>query len=88
MQKYKCHEDQYNGATFDFANALTQLKDGFRVHRLAWVGSDAKPTRYLYLEELNLTCLKSVIVICIKNDLKLWAPEQLDVLADDWVLSA
>ena len=71
--------------TFDFGEALKELKAGHKVTRGGWNG----PGQYLELQvpdENSKMTLPYIYISTVKGDLVPWLPSQTDMLADDWEL--
>lgn len=81
-------EDQRN---YDFAEALTRLKQGDRVRRKGWAGTEMWvlliPARSWNWTVTLLTSVHPLPWLALRTadgDFVPWVPAHADILADDW----
>lgn len=76
-------------AQFDFAYALTLLKEGKRAYRQSWNGVQAGKKMYLAIQEPDAQSANTLpyIYIVTEQGRVPWVASQSDLLADDWAIS-
>lgn len=86
---------------FDFSVALQHLKDGNRVARRGWNGSamfiflvsgsrfevNRPPLKGIFAEGTPIEYSAHIDICFGPGKIAVWTPSQVDMMAEDWVLS-
>lgn len=69
----------------NFGNALTMLREGFKVQRAGWNGKNMWIALQTPTETSKMT-LPYIYMYTAQGDLVPWLASQTDILAEDWEL--